>query len=599
MGLAARERLAGLARWLSPDGEPAPTNAPLPARSWEWAVLLAILVVAWYVRFHDLSTFPSGFHGDEAVAGLEGQRILTDGWIGPYSPGALGQPTGPLYLTALSIRLFGDTIFAVRFVPALMGLLTVAAWYVVLRRNLGPTVALVGAGLLAVLGWHIHFARIGFPLETWPLTIVLATGALMEALRGGRTVWWAAAGAFAGLGIHAYNAHPLFLAALGLFVVQRVYGWRPVAALAALAGYVVAPNALWLAALVFGILGVLTSRRLASAERFARLSALGVALAIAVLPMVRFAADQNSGYFDHLRLTSVVNKEEWTSLEGTVARSRFLGDRYVDFWDQLVREPRLDGADATGVAPVVPWATLALAGIGVVVGSLRRRRDALVMLGAVVVVVMPLAAVLSVDGVARRTFAMAPFLALLGAVGAVGLVRLGWRRGPLAGGLAVATMTALVGWSANQNLTGEFSTLRGSSAEAWVFAREMTEAAAFMDELPPGSHVYFYSDRWSVNYETRQYLAPDVGAEDRSVKFGEDRFKEFGEHNFVIDPRAGEPVFVFLDTYLDRVAEVRRLYPGGEVVEGALLAGRPTFVAYAPPARIVIDEVSCQRTVGR
>src|SRR3712207_6029897 len=71
-------------------------------RGWEAATLAIVLGVALLLRVYQLSTLPSGLHGDEAVAGLEAQRILRDGYIGPYTPRALGFPAGPLYLTALS-----------------------------------------------------------------------------------------------------------------------------------------------------------------------------------------------------------------------------------------------------------------------------------------------------------------------------------------------------------------------------------------------------------------------------------------------------------------------------------------------------------------
>lgn len=61
---------------------------PVKATSWwrlEAPVVVAILAVAALLRFYDLTEFPSGLHDDEAITGLEGQRILSEGWIGVYS----------------------------------------------------------------------------------------------------------------------------------------------------------------------------------------------------------------------------------------------------------------------------------------------------------------------------------------------------------------------------------------------------------------------------------------------------------------------------------------------------------------------------------
>jgi hypothetical protein len=103
----------------------------------------------------------------------------------------------------------------------------------------------------------------------------------------------------------------------------------------------------------------------------------------------------------------------------------------------------------------------------------------------------------------------------------------------------------------------------------------MTDAALFMATLPSTSHVYFYSARWSVNYETRQFLAPHVSAEDRSA--------ELGHLGFDVDPTKGTPVFIFLAEYQDRLEEVRQRYPGGQVVRSDS-GPEPSFVAYLVPA---------------
>ena len=92
---------------------------------------------ALVLRFYDLPYSPNGMHGDEAVAGLEAQRIVDDGEIGPYSPPAAGQPAGPLYLFAIPVAILGHTLLAVRFVPAVIGSLTIPLLYVVARRSLG------------------------------------------------------------------------------------------------------------------------------------------------------------------------------------------------------------------------------------------------------------------------------------------------------------------------------------------------------------------------------------------------------------------------------------------------------------------------------
>lgn len=498
-----------------------------------------VLVIAGFLRLHDLTRFPPGLHGDEAITGIEGRRILAEGWIGPYSPLALGQPSGPLYLTAVSVWLLGDTVLAVRMVPALLSTLTVLAFYVVCRLGLGPRVAVIAAALLAVMGWHVHFARIGFPLSAWPFAVVVAVGLLLEAIRRRDPRWWALAGAALGAGIYAYHAHLLVLGVVGLF---------------AAASLLLTP-ATWSA-------------------RGEWLAAFGAALAVVALPMARFAAEPANGYFNHARLVSVFHREPWMSIEDPSERAAYLGERYLGYWREVCCAPRFDGVDATGLTPLVPPAMLILAAGGAILG-IRHGRNPLLAFAALAVLALPLAAVGTVDGAARRTFAVAPVLALLAAVGIVGGAGLAlrapaWIRYPLLAALLVLTGTAV-----SRNVSGVFGTLPESQEARWVFAHELAEASRFMHGLPDDTYVYFLSDRWSIDYETRRFLAPEVRGEDRS--------REFGDFGYSVDPAHDRPVFVLVGTYRELIDPIRQRYPGGTTIAGGAAAA-PTFVAYVPPS---------------
>jgi 4-amino-4-deoxy-L-arabinose transferase-like glycosyltransferase len=81
-----------------------------------------------------------------------------------YSPWA-NLPAGYFYLSAVPIWLFGASPFAIRFVAALAGVITVpmAAW--VVRPLWGRQVALVVAALFTMSLWHISMSRMGFPIS--------------------------------------------------------------------------------------------------------------------------------------------------------------------------------------------------------------------------------------------------------------------------------------------------------------------------------------------------------------------------------------------------------------------------------------------------
>jgi len=118
---------------------------------WEGAGVSILLVSALVLRAHHLITLPAGIHGDEAVFGAEGEAVLLHAPVGPYSYIAAGQPTGPFYLDAITVAMFGHTIFAVRVVSMLVGTLTIPLCYLVLRRSFNRMTGFVGAALLAVM----------------------------------------------------------------------------------------------------------------------------------------------------------------------------------------------------------------------------------------------------------------------------------------------------------------------------------------------------------------------------------------------------------------------------------------------------------------
>jgi 4-amino-4-deoxy-L-arabinose transferase-like glycosyltransferase len=508
----------------------------------ELLALAVVMLVAAFLRTYRLTELPSGLHGDEAITGLEGLRILREGPIGPYSPLALGQPAGPLYLTALAVALFGNTILAVRIVPAFLGIATVPALYLVARRSFGSPVGLLSAALLATMGWHIHFAHIGFPVEAWPLMGILVAGALAEALREGQERWWMIAGAVGGLGLYAYNAHPLLLAILA----------------ACIGG--------------FALLRGIRARGRRIRQDLIAAALFGATAALAATPLALYALDERHGYFEHFNQASVLRRPEWTTLTGP-ERAHFVVARYAAYWDRVCCHPRPDGVDASGITPIVPPQLLLLALFGAVVGVTDTRRDPLVVVSVAIVGLLPLAAVFTSEEAVRRTFALAPFLALLAGIGlrslALFLRRLP-RRG-IARGVQVAAVATALLLMIYPQLNDYFGRFANDPQQRWVFAEELAHASRYMATLPAGSHVYFYADRWSVNYDTRRFLAPQVSAEDRS--------KQFGRFSLDVDLGRGTPVFLFLGSYRGTEDEAQRRYPGGRLVR-ASVDGRPTFVAY-------------------
>jgi len=558
-------------RRLLPEREAA-AAAPWRLSRWETVAILVIVTAGILLRFVDLADTPPGVQGDEAAIAIEGQRIRRDGWIGPYSPIAAGTPTGALYAVALAQMWFGDSIHTVRLVSAIFGALTVLALFLVTRRSFGSAAGVVSAGLLATMGWHIHYSRLGFPNISWPFFVILGLGALVESVRSGDRRFWAAAGFILGLGVYTYNSQVIVLAMIGGYLSLMSFG-LPAALLAAALGLAaVSPGLLATFALAAAVLAVVNWRSEAGDRRLGGLVVFAVALVLVALPMIRYAADGSNNYFGYSERLSLTNSDEWAEKSETGEQVRLVAGRYIDYWDRMCCDPRFDGVDASGTVPLVPVGTVLLAAAGIAAALWRGRRT-LATVSAMIVLAIPLTSVMSVDFALRRTLIETVFLALFAGVAVVEGIRFGWRR--RYGRYALIPLVGLVAVvSVRQNLDDYFNGTLASSEVRWVNAVEMVAASEYIGELPDGSYVYFLTDRWPFSHEIRRYFAPNAAGEDRS--------ESFGDYTLLYDAARGRPVYILIGSYEDDLARLHGMYTGGEVVVSGS-ANDPDFIAYLPP----------------
>ncbi len=136
---------------------------------------------------------------------------------------------GVSWTIAMGTRLFGDTVFGVRFFAVLLSIAT--GWWVFIlgRRLFDPKVGLCALLLAAVVPMY----AVGAILMTIdPLSVffwVIAAYAFWRGWTSGWTPWWVLAGAFVGLGALCKYVNLLELLAFGSFlVIERGSSSRPV-----------------------------------------------------------------------------------------------------------------------------------------------------------------------------------------------------------------------------------------------------------------------------------------------------------------------------------------------------------------------------------
>ena len=485
-------------------------------------ILAGLIALALALRVTNLTHIPPGFNGDEAWTGLDAKRILDGGPIGPYVQSAIGQPTGPLYFAAPFVAVFGQTVFAVRFAMAILGVATVAMAYVTFRIMFDRPIATFAAFLLCVSAWHIHFSRMGFMVISWPLIELVVLALFFLALRTNRLAHYMLCGLALGAGVYTYNAYPIFLLPFGLFAV-------------------------WMAWV----------RRRESPRRYSLgIGMLGAAAFLAALPMILFAADSKNQYFFHSQRISITRSFEWKE-GGFTNRADLVLDSTRRVYTDAFWRGSPDVSDGAGTQAVVDRISLILLGLGVMLSFWRWRQPPFMVL-LLMLALLPFATILTTGlGELRRTFGVAPFLAALEAI-PLALLWSSTERAPrLVRSAGLGVIAAVLGVVMFLNLSYYFREFPNSTLSQRTFSVALAGASQFMRQQPGEPYVYFYYENLGFNDEVRRYLAPDMKGEDRSREYSSSK-------TVTLDAdRTRNVVFVFLGPYISLADDVELLYPGG------------------------------------
>jgi hypothetical protein len=182
--------------------------------------LVAILLLALFMRLFQFFSLPFGTWYDEAATGIEVRRVLQDPAFRPVFSVAMNQVAHHLYLFALTMQVLGDNIAALRAVSVLFGVGTVVAAYLFGRQYGGRRWGLLMAFLVASMRWHVNFSRIAMNGIDAPffefLTLYFALRAAQARPGPLRAVAWL--GLAMGLGLCFYSPYRLFVLAGIVFV---------------------------------------------------------------------------------------------------------------------------------------------------------------------------------------------------------------------------------------------------------------------------------------------------------------------------------------------------------------------------------------------
>lgn len=152
-------------------------------------ILLSIIVLlAFILRFYQLGTNPPGLNWDEAALGYNAYSLGVDGRdeFGKQLPWqyleSYGDYKPPLYsyLAVVPVKILGLDAFTTRFPSALLGVLTVALTYFLVKEiffkkkdeSKVEAIALVSTLFMAISPWHVMLSRGAFEANVSTFFIV-------------------------------------------------------------------------------------------------------------------------------------------------------------------------------------------------------------------------------------------------------------------------------------------------------------------------------------------------------------------------------------------------------------------------------------------
>lgn len=495
-------------------------------------IIILLTLLSFILRIYLLDTLPTGFHGDEAQTGLEARRILTNGFIGVWSPSALGQSALPFYWTSVIYRLIGDTIFSTRFSFAILNVFWTPFFYLTVRLLFSRTTAIIATVFLITNVTSLAFSRRADFIAA-NFFIFPAIYFFVKSLYSNKTGHFVLAGTFIGLTHHIYAGY--WYSFIGFFT--------------------------------YILFEIFFKGKLFIKKYVKNLFLLFIFYFIVAFPIFIFAYNHQDSFFSRSRMVSIFSQPKTLeskptyqifadNVKNTILMFHAVPD--PDIWNSFAHKPVFD----------IFTGTFFLIGLLV---SLRRLKKWEYLFITILFIFFLFPTLFTIDSPSFRRSQGSIYIAFIFVgIGITYVMQLFNKKNQsfrIISAIAIIIVTGL----ALYNIKEYFFHRASAQATQHIFAERLVEGTIYLNKIPDPKYVYFFSACCTIRHETIQYLLPNLKGEDRS--------SEFGTYSLSRSQKERE-VFIFFDNYRSRVSDVEKLYPGGKKTIQKDSFGNILFTAY-------------------
>ncbi|HEY4418224.1 MAG TPA: glycosyltransferase family 39 protein, partial [Pseudonocardia sp.] len=178
-------------------GHPRPRRSSSRARRGAVVVLLAATAVL-YLWGLSASGWANAFYAGAAQAGGVSWKAWFFGSSDAANSITVDKTPAALWVTGLSVRLFGLSSWSILVPQALEGVAAVGLLYASVRRTAGTAAGLLAGATLALIPAAVLMFRFNNPDALLTLLLVAAAYGTLRAVESGRTRWLVLAGALIG-----------------------------------------------------------------------------------------------------------------------------------------------------------------------------------------------------------------------------------------------------------------------------------------------------------------------------------------------------------------------------------------------------------------